>query len=371
MPSIRNPLALVLIALACVASGAQFWALRAPARLHLPPQQRVETRNPLVGVHTRLNGYSDEAYTERTLAQVREMGASWIVELFPWAYVQPRSRYGYDWAGADMIVQHASRQGLQIVARIDIVPEWARPRNSTDRQLDPEHYEDYANFVTELAKRYRPYGLRYLQIWNEPNLAFEWGSRPPDPGAYAALLKVVYPRVKAAVPDAVVVAGALSPGADSDGGRTRMADMQFLFSLLDAQAGPFFDVWGVHAYGGRLPPDAPPDESVVNFRRIELYRALLDRLGAADKRIIVTEGGWNDNPRWNAAVRPAERVRWTVAAYEQARRYPWLDALCLWQFSTPFSTRSYPDNWNFVSPDGNPRAVYRAVQRYAHDGLLP
>ena len=87
----------------------------------------METRNPLIGVHTRLNGYSDEGYTQHTLEQVREMGASWIVELFPWAYVQPRSRYGYDWAGADMIVEHASRQGLKIIARIDIVPEWARP----------------------------------------------------------------------------------------------------------------------------------------------------------------------------------------------------------------------------------------------------
>lgn len=357
----------------CVVALAtlQFAVLRIPYQLHLPPQQHVLTRNPLIGVHTRLNGYADEGYTQRTLEQVREMGASWDVELFPWAYIQPRSRYGFDWFGSDMIVEHASRQGLNLIARLDIVPAWARPARTTDRYLDPEHYEDYAGFVTQFALRYRPYGLRYLQIWNEPNLSFEWGSRPPDPGAYAALLKVIYPRVKAAVPDAIIVAGALSPGSDSDGARTRMDDIQFLASLYDAQAGPFFDEWAVHAYGSLQPPDAPPARNTVNFRRIELVRAVLDQLGGKDKRMVITEGGWNDHPRWNAAVRASDRVRWTVAAYEWARRYPWLDAVCFWQFSAPFSTRSYPDNWNFVAPDGTPRAVYLAVQQYTHTGQVP
>lgn len=347
---------------------AQFLAVRLPARLHLPPPQQVATTNPLIGVHTRLAGVSDEAYVRSSLEQVREMGAAWIVELFPWAYVQPRSRYGFDWAGADLIVQHARRQGLQIVARLDIVPEWARPPRTTDRHLDPDHYADYAAYVAAFAARYRSYGLRHLIIWNEPNLRFEWGERSPDPGAYAALLKVVYPRVKAAVPDAIVIAGGLSPGQALEGGAARMDDMQYLASLYHAEAAPFFDMWAVHAYGGLSPPDAPPAPELVNFRRIELVRDLMERSGDGHKSIIITEGGWNDHPRWNAAVRPADRVRWTIAAYEQSRRYPWLAAVCFWQFSTPFSMRSYPDNWNFVAPDGTPRAIYLAVQRYARTG---
>src|ERR671921_379371 len=93
-----------------------------------------------------------------TLDQVREMGAGWIVDLFPWAYAQPRSRYGFDWAGFDMVIEHATRQGLAVVARLDIVPEWARPRDSSDRYLDQEHYLDYANFVAAFLQRYQPYG---------------------------------------------------------------------------------------------------------------------------------------------------------------------------------------------------------------------
>jgi hypothetical protein len=343
---------------------AQFLTPRLPRPLQLPPQQTVSTINPLVGVHTRLTGVGDEAYIQRSLEQVRELGAPWIVELFPWAYVQPRSRYGYDWAGADMVIEHARRQGLTVVARLDLVPAWARPPNTTDRYLDPEHYADYANFVAAFAARYGPLGVRHLIIWNEPNLRFEWGERPPDPGAYAALLKEVYPAVKAAAPDTIVIAGALSPGSSMDASQVRMDDMQYLASLYDAQAAPFFDMWAVHAYGGLEPPDAPPAPEKVNFRRIELVRELMDRFGDGHKPMIITEGGYNDHPRWNGAVRPADRVRWTIATYELARGYPWLEAVALWQFSTPFSTRSYPDAWNFVAPDGTPRAIYEAVRAY-------
>src|SRR6266508_2460278 len=81
----------------------------------------------------------------------------------------------------------AARQALTIVARLDMVPEWARPHDSSDRYLDEDHYVDYANYVAAFLKRYRPYGLRHVLIWNEPNLRFEGGGRRPEPAAYAAL----------------------------------------------------------------------------------------------------------------------------------------------------------------------------------------
>ena len=281
------------LALVLVLSGllmVQFWSLRAPARLHLPEQQRALTDNSKIGVHTRLAGIGDEAYIARSLDQVRQMGASTIVDLFPWAYAQPRSRYGFDWAGFDMMIEHASRQGLTVIARLDMVPEWARPRDSSDRYLDQEHYVDYANYVVAFLQRYRPYGLRHVIIWNEPNLAFEWGRRRPDPAAYAALLKEVYGRVKAAVPDAVVIGGGLSPQIDSGDGSERMGDLQYLAALYDAGAAPYFDMLAAHTYGAKSGPEAPPDPVTVNFRRVELLHTLMVQHGDGNTPIIITEG---------------------------------------------------------------------------------
>src|SRR5262249_5157433 len=295
----------LLLALAALLA-LQFWSLRAPRRLHLPEQQRVATANPKIGIPPRPAGLDDEASIARSLEQVREMGAGWIVDLFPWAYAQPRSRYGYDWAGFDMVIRHAARQGLTVVARLDIVPEWARPHDSNDRYLDREHYVDYANYVAAFLQRYRPYGVRHVVIWNEPNLAFEWGRRPPDPEAYAALLKQVYPRAKAVAPDAVVIAGGLSPQPASCDGSERLGDLVYRERLYQAGAGPYFDMLAAHTYGAKVAPDAPPSVATINFRRVELLHATMAAFGDAHKQVIVTEGGWNDSLRWANAVLPSE-----------------------------------------------------------------
>ena len=360
MPARLARLALLLL-LAAILS-LQFWSLRAPRPLHLPPQQRVDTTNPKIGLHTRLAGVGDEAYVSQTLRQVREMGASWVVELFPWAYAQPRSRYGYDWAGFDMIVQHAERQGLTVVARLDLVPDWARPPGSSDRLLEQDHYADYADYVAAFLRRYRPHGVRHVIVWNEPNLAFEWGRRQPDPAAYAALLKEVYPRAKAAAPDAVVIAAGLAPVPDAGDVASAMNDLDYLGALYAAGAAPYFDMLAAHSYGMRLPPEAPSDPAAIGFRRVELLRDIMVARGDAAKQIIVTEGGWNDSPRWINAVLPSQRLRWTVEAYRMASQWDWLAALCLWQLGTPWSTHTYQDNWSFVAPDGTPKAIYWAVR---------
>jgi hypothetical protein len=262
-------------------------------------------------------------------------------------------------------VRHAARQGLTVVARLDIVPEWARPAGSSDRYLDETHYDDFANYVAAFLKRYRPYGMRHVIIWNEPNLAFEWGRRPPDPAAYAALLRAVYPRAKAAAPDAVVIAAGLSPQIDSGDGSERMSDLEFLSKLYDAGAGPYFDMLAAHTYGAQSPPDAPPDPATITFRRVELLHAALAARGEPHKQLIVTEGGWNDSLRWVQAVAPSQRLRWTVEAYTLAQRWDWMAAVCLWQFATPWSTHTYQDHWSFVAPDGTPKAIYWAVRAAA------
>ena len=64
-----------------------------------------------MGVHTRLTDEPDAAKIKRSLEMVREMGAPWIVEYFPWAYYEPRPGQ-YEWSHPDLVIDHANRQGL-------------------------------------------------------------------------------------------------------------------------------------------------------------------------------------------------------------------------------------------------------------------
>mgnify|MGYP007118539961 CR=1 FL=1 len=60
--------------------------LRQPT-VSLGPQQVVVTANPKLGIHTRLTDEVEEWKIKQTLEMVREMGAPWVVEYFPWAYI--------------------------------------------------------------------------------------------------------------------------------------------------------------------------------------------------------------------------------------------------------------------------------------------
>jgi len=334
----------------------------------LGPQQTVRSVNPKMGVHTRLTDEVEPWKIKRTLEMVREMGAAWIVEFFPWGYYEP-SPGRFDWSHADLVVDHARRQGLTVIARLGFVPEWARPdpelQPTTFTYLDQEHYPAFAEYVQAFVEHFRG-RVDYVVIWNEPNISLEWGYRPVDPEGYTALLRSVYPRAKAASPNVVVLGGALAPTLAPLGDPEGMNDLDYLRRMLAAGAGKVVDGLAVHAYGWKMPPDAPADPSIVNLARTELLHQLLVESGNANLPIYVTEGGWNDHPRWTKAVQPSQRAAFTLRAYQKAMaEWPWCKAMVLWAFRYPRPANTYQDYFTFVTTDFTPKPIYFAVQRYA------
>lgn len=204
-------------------------------------------------------------------------------------------------------------------------------------------------------------------MWNEPNLAFEWGYRLPDPEAYTELLRMTYQRVKAVNPDVQVLAPGLAPTLAPPGSEWGMDDLVFLERMYAAGAGDYSDGMAIHAYGLTFPPDDPADPQEINYARAELIHDLMVRHGDGDKPCYITEGGWNDHPRWTKAVRPYQRIAYTVRAYEKAQQeWPWCQAVCLWAFRYPWPQMTYQDYFTFVTPEFIPKPVYTEVSHYAH-----
>ena len=67
------------------------------------------------------------------------------------------------------------------------------------------------DFVLCLCGALSRAGSNHIVIWNEPNLAFEWGYRPPDPAAMPSCLRMAYARAKEANPEIQVLAAGLAP----------------------------------------------------------------------------------------------------------------------------------------------------------------
>lgn len=335
-------------------------------RAPLGPPQTVESVNPTVCVHTRLIDEVWEWKIQQSLQLIREMGASTIVEFFPWAYIETRPGH-YDWASADRIVRHAQNQGLRIIARMGFVPDWARPddRQTTLNYLPPERYNEFASFVAAFAARYAGV-IDHIIIWNEPNLAFEWGYDAVDPAGYVALLRAVYEPVHRANPAVTILAAALAPTLEPLGSPYGLDDLLYLEAMYAAGAAPFFDALAIHTYGFTHPPEDDPATDRLNFRRAELLHAIMSHHDDADKPVYITETGWNDNPRWTQAVSPAQRIQYTIDALRWAEReWSWAEAVCIWVFRYPAPNLNYTDHFELVTTHFQPKPIYYAIQNYA------
>ncbi len=333
------------------------------------PPQTVDAIKDHVCVHTRLIDEVPEWVMQQSLQLVREMGADTIVEFFPWAYIE-RQRGQYDWEQTDKIIRHAQNQGLRVIARMGFVPAWARPDAVDDfttlNYLPDNSYTDFSDFVAVFATRYAG-TIDHIIIWNEPNLAFEWGYRQPNPQDYVRLLQAVYEPVHAANPDVTILAGALAPTLEPEGSPNGLMDTAYLEAMYANGAADYFDALAIHTYGFTHPPLQAPADDQLNFRRAELLFEIMARYNDSETPVYITETGWNDHPRWVQAVRPSQRVQYTVDALAYAEdNWHNVEEICIWAFRYPLPTLSYPDNFTLVSTDFQLSPLYYAIQAYAY-----
>ncbi len=350
---------------AAVITSALAWIMPPVPRVVMGPPQTVQTEHPLVCVHTRLTDEVEEWKIQRTLRLVREMGAPVIVEYFAWAYIEGAPGR-FSWDHADTVITHAHNQGLRVIARLGMVPDWAQPDEgeTTVTSLDPVRYDDFARFAAAFAGRYVD-RVEAIIVWNEPNLSFEWGYKMVDPAGYAEMLRAVYPAIKDAAPGMIVLGGALAPTREPVGSPHGMNDLDYVRGMLEAGAASYMDALAAHTYGLTFPPESPPDPDVVNFRRLELLREILREYGAP-MPIYITEGGWNDHPRWTHAVKPGQRIAYTVGAFEwAAANWPDVESVCVWAFRYPAPVGNNRDYYTFVTPGFRVKRIYEEVQKYA------
>lgn len=334
-----------------------------PQRITFGPPQPVITNQPILGVHTRLTDEVEEWKIQRTLQMVREMGATHIVEFFPWAYYQAEDG-SIAWEHPDLVIGHARANGLKVIARIGYTPDWARPPDTPLTYLDQDAYDEFAAFAAAFAERYKE-TVDAIIIGNEPNLSFEWGYRSTGPEDYVGLLQVAYPVVKNANPDVQILAGALAPTVEPEGSPWAINDLTYLRGMYEVDAASFFDGLAVHAYGLTFPAEAEPAPEILNFRRVELLREIMVEFGDETTPIYITETGWNDHPRWTMAVRPGQRINYTLAAIDYAaENWPYVKSIALWAFRYPAPTRSYPDYFTLVTPEFMPKPIYDALKEY-------
>ncbi len=331
------------------------------------------------GVNTFLEQEAEIAKRETSLQLASQAGFRFIRQEFVWEDIEIHGKGDFEdrrhepfrsaWEKYDNIVDLAEVNEIEIIARLSNPPTWSRalPVETTGTLAPPDNYDDFGDFAAAVAERYNG-RIRYFQLWNEPNGNGEWGNHQPvSPEQYTELLCIAYQRIKAVNPDAVVLAGALTPTVAINDGN--LNDLIFLERMYAAGAGECFDVMSAQGYGlwsGALDQRLKPN--VINYPHNLYLRDVMVRHGDADKPIWISEMGWNVVPEGMEArfgrVTPEQQARFAVEAYERAQaEWPWVGVINTWFLKRKDDTELDQSFYYFrlLDADFTPQPVYEAL----------
>jgi len=315
---------------------------------------------------------------DRDIKLIQDMGFTWVKQSIAWRDIEGLEKGKYDWYDTDRMVRAVHRAKLNMIARIDHQPFWSQvPNTEPLENAPPENLQNFGDFCHALADRYKG-RIRAYQVWNEPNLAREWGNQQPDPVRYTEMLRLCYLGIKTADPQALVISAGMAP--TGSGLPEANPDDQFVEKMYQAGAAPYFDLLGVHAAGYKEPPETSPDEAAAKyngnrffcFRHVEDLRQIMERYGDGDKQVAVLEFGWttdivNPDYSWHA-VTEEQQADYLVRAYQYAKTHwsPWIGPMMALSMANLFSTPDDEQYWWAITypdfPETRVRPAYNALR---------
>jgi len=244
------------------------------------------------GLHWFPTTFQTRAVVDRFIPELTALRIRWVVIL--------QGMHDWDMLANDYLIDRLSAEGIVIVMRID-------------RQVGAMDWRRLGWIVA----RYRERGVRYFQIFNEPNLIEEWGTGDaPTPEQFVAYW------IQAAE---VIAANGGFPGFAPMSPQRDDSDLVFFQAALEElKRLKRFDLanqmWvSVHNYGD-FDPRNPSSDGFFRYRRYDVITR--DTFGGS-LPIIITEGGLADAEKTAHAIAPMYR-------FIQNEREPYLLAFAPW-----------------------------------------
>jgi len=272
-------------------------------------------------------------------------GARWLRVDFDWPSVQAGGRNAWNWSHIDRVVRAARTRGISILAMPAYTPVWARRPGTSDKK-PPRNPADFARFVRAAARRYRPLGVRYWEIWNEPNRSGFWRPRP-NVSAYARLFRRASRAIHNVDAGATVITGGLAPAANVAG--STISPSTFVVKMYRRGLKPYIDAVGVHPYTFPYAPRYAADWNPF-YRLPAIYRIMRSH-GDRQKRIWATEVGWGTGSGSRAVSYE------TQASYTRRVINAWL--------SYPFAAKLFWYSYRDLGTDGGD--VWQNMGLVRHD----
>jgi hypothetical protein len=327
--------------------------------------------------------------TDRDAEYMKAGGIETIRWPLEWAGAQPTQNGPYLWGQLDRTLMVASRHGLRVLPFIVGTPPWISSSSLTLPLTSPMARQEWQRFLEAAAKRYGPGGefwtehapggssheppittpmpITEWQIWNEAN--FFYFSNPATPQAYARLLRISAPAIKAGDPEAKVILSGLfgQPGVNGRGNLPAAAFLRKLYRVPGIKKD--FDGVALHPYAGSVweleqMVNEFHDVTVENEDPVPLYITEMGWGSQDDPNVVSFERGYKGQA---TSLRQAYRFLLANRARLNLKSVYW------------FSWKDIPGSCDYCDSVGlfgggegfNPKPAWYALVSLTHGALRP
>lgn len=304
-----------------------------------PGQTPDGSGGPFFGTQTHFGQHRVGA--DEILELIKDAGFGWIRDEVYWSEVEKEKgvfRFPPDY---DHYLQAAQARGIQVLLILDFGNalysgmEKGAPATDVERQA-------FARYCGQVVRRYKPFGVRHYEIWNEPNASTFWRPRP-NPGDYAKLLGAAYKSCKDADPGATVL------GCSTSG-----TDLDFIGRVLDAGSGRFMDAVSFHPYCAPLPPEKKLPQDISKLKSL-----------APGKPLWISEFGYPTHTA-EAGVDEETQANYLVRAFLLSRASPSIERVSWYDFQNDGEDRADAEhNFGLVRKDLTPKPSFGAFKTMA------
>lgn len=287
-------------------------------------------------------------------------GFRYVRQPFSWAQIEP-AQGAFDWSAYDQFIDHLNRRSIGVIAVVTQTPEWAIVGGSTGfADAPPRDPSTLQSFTQALTTHYGA-AVPFVQIWDEPNVATNWGGAVATGETFLPYLVAGFNGARAGNSSARVIAPELAISPDPPAGS---GDLQFVRDLYRSAGKSFFDILGVKLDGGRYSPDdrrARADR--LNMSRTILFRDLMLEEGDGSTPIWATSYGWSAS----GTISRDQQAEFVVRGMERSwSEWPWMGLMVHWTFLGSEETADSP--YSIVLADGTGTPLYRRLVSSAVTG---
>ncbi len=286
----------------------------------------------------------------RSAGYMRQAGMTWVKYQVAW-------HPGMDTTAVRTQIQQGHSQGFKVL--ISVVSQQKYPVGL--------NVADLLKTLQAIAS----YGPDAIEVWNEPNLDYEWPRGEINGENYVRwMLAPAYNVIKSVDPGIIVISAAPAPNGAffGEGGCSAAGygcdDWLFLQQMAQAGASNYMDCVGVHFNAGATSPTAgtghPADPGYQHYSwyfggMLQLYGGTFARpLCFTELGFLSPEGYGPPPPRfsWSADTSVAEQAQWLAEAAVLSRQSGRVRLLVVWNVDFTYWGDDPMAGYAIVRPDG-------------------